>query len=105
MTVTDAKLELSLKSGRAWVVESAAEGELGLAEPWVVKVLGEAIDAYAPLAKASMILLKEFPKRYRELFAGFEKAGYAKAPSMPAATLELNFKNFEDFMQHQLSKV
>lgn len=84
---------------------AAAEGQLGSAESWVAGALHETIDAYAPQAKASLVLLKDFPSTYRESLALFCSKGYARVPSMPAARLQLDFATFEEYMQERLSKV
>lgn len=83
----------------------AAEGQLGSEESWVPKALHEAMDVYAPLAKVSVALLKDFPSTYRESLAPFSANGYRRVPSMPAACLQLDFATFEEYMRERLSKV
>lgn len=84
---------------------AAAEGHLGLDAPWVGQALHEAIDRYLPHARASIVLLKDFPCRYRDLLRPFSENGYRRVPSMPAAELDLNFPTFDDYLQKRLSKV
>ena len=84
---------------------AAGEGELDHAGPWLANALREAIDAYRPHGRASLILLKDFPAIYREALEGFTRNGYQRAPSMPAARLELDFADFEEYMTRRLSKV
>ena len=84
---------------------AAGEGELDLAGPWLADALREAIDAYRPQARASIILLKDFPSTYRGALETFIRHGYQRAPSMPAARLELDFADFEEYMTVKLSKV
>ncbi len=84
---------------------AAGEGELDHAGPWLPDALHEAIDTYRPLAKSSLILLKDFPSVYRGALGTFTKNGYQRAPSMPAARLELDFADFDEFMTRRLSKV
>ena len=84
---------------------AAGEGELDHAGPWLAGALCEAIDAYRPHGKASLILLKDFPALYRGTLEPFTRHGYQRAPSMPAAHLELDFADFEEYMTRRLSKV
>ena len=84
---------------------AAGEGQLDHAAPWVVAALVEALDTYRAQARAFIILLKDFPSTYRAALAPLAQAGYQRAPSMPAASLELDFGSFEEYMQDRLSKV
>ena len=84
---------------------AAGEGELDHAGPWLPGALHQAIDAYRPRGRASIILLKDFPAIYRDSLSVFTRNGYQRAPSMPAASLPLDFANFEEYMMERLSKV
>ena len=84
---------------------AAGEGELDHAGPWLAEALRETIDAYRPHARASLILFKDFPAMYRESLSSLAQHGYQRAPSMPAARLELDFPDFEQYMATRLSKV
>ena len=84
---------------------AAGEGELDHAGKWLAEALREAIDAYRPAAKVSLILFKDFPSTYRESLKPLAAHGYQRAPSMPAARLELDFADFEEYMTRRLSKV
>ena len=84
---------------------ATSEGELDRDRPWVAQALHEAIEAYRHEARAAIILLKDFPARYRTTLANFSRNGYERAPSMPGARLELNFADFEEYMMARLSKV
>ena len=84
---------------------AAGEGELDHAGAWLPGALREAIDAYRPHGRASLILLKDFPANFRESLDVFTRNGYQRAPSMPAARLELDFADFEEYMMGRLSKV
>ena len=48
-------------------------------------------------------MLKDFPKTYRKSLRPMRRSGYARVPSMPGSRLDLNFKNFEDYLQTRLS--
>lgn len=84
---------------------AAGEGQLDHSAPWIVGALQGAIDLYRKKAGASIILFKDFPSTYREQMARLSKHGYQRAPSMPAAILDLNFATFEEYMNSRLSKV
>ena len=84
---------------------AAGDGQLGSEEPWAVRALHAALPIAAKREKASVILLKDFPARYREALRYFTDHGYGRAPSMPGARMEIDFKNFDDFMQNKLGKV
>jgi hypothetical protein len=87
---------------------SAGEGHLvrdrstGSVE-WVAQALSEALRPVARGFKAAMIVLKDFPKTYRKSLRPMRRSGYARVPSMPGSRLDLNFKNFEDYLQTKLS--
>jgi hypothetical protein len=84
---------------------AAGEGQLDHASPWLVPALQTAIDVYRRQAGASLILFKDFPSTYRVRMDQLAEHGYQRAPSMPAATLSLDFASFEDYMTSRLSKV
>jgi hypothetical protein len=87
---------------------SAGEGHLvrdkstGSVE-WVAQALSEALQPVARGFQAAMIVFKDFPKSYRKPLRPLRRSGYARVPSMPGSRLDLNFKNFEDYLQTKLS--
>jgi predicted N-acyltransferase len=48
--------------------------------------------------KASLIVLKDFPVKYREALQTFSANGYTRIPSMPLTRLELNYRTFDDYL-------
>ncbi|MEI9897569.1 MAG: GNAT family N-acetyltransferase [Chthoniobacter sp.] len=84
---------------------ATSEGELDHDQPWLAQALHDLIEVYRRRAEASLILLKDFPASYRTALAVFSRNGYQRAPSMPAARLELDFVDFEEYMMERLSKV
>lgn len=84
---------------------TAGEGHPGCEEPWAVNALRKALDEYAGHENAGVILLKDFPARYRELLRAFTTNGYTCAPSMPGARMEIDFADFEEYMRTKLSKI
>jgi hypothetical protein len=48
---------------------------------------------------AGLIVLKEFPARYRDTLSGFLKRGFTRIPSMPMTRLDISgFKDFGDYL-------
>jgi len=70
---------------------------------WVAQALSEALRPVARGFQAAMIVLKDFPKSYRKPLRPLRRSGYARVPSMPGSRLDLNFKNFDDYLQTRLS--
>lgn len=83
---------------------SAGDGALDCQEPWAVAALHEALEKYARHAKAALILLKDFPAKYRPALAPFANNGYRRVPSMPGCKLNLDFDNFERYMSDWLGR-
>ena len=84
---------------------AVGEGQLACSEPWAVQALGEALRVVARQSRASVIVFKDYPARHREALSALCRDGYRRVPSMPAAKADLDFKDFEDFMQRRLGKV
>lgn len=83
---------------------AAGEGHLDCHEPWAVEALQEAVNAYARMAKASIILFKDFPSIYRSHLSGLKEKGFTRVPSMPGAQVDLaGFVDFDDYMAKKLS--
>lgn len=82
-----------------------ARARWGGREPWAVKALHEALPVVAKREGASVIVFKDYPKRYRETLGYFASNGYCRVPSMPSSKADLDYKDFEDYMQRRLGKV
>ncbi len=65
-------------------------------------LLAERIPALAQELGAKLIVLKEFPARYRPRLRCFEQAGFKRIPSMPMTRLRLDFASFDDFVAERL---
>lgn len=89
---------------RALMVGNAAgEGRLGFAAaqlqaPGIAEMLAPALQEIARRHKSSLIVFKDFPSQYRANLDQLKKFGYTRVPSMPLTKLELNFRDFEDFL-------
>ena len=86
------------------LAEPAGDGALDCPEPWAVTALEEALGIYARQTKAAVVLLKDFPAKYRTALGRFISGGYRRAPSMPACSLDLDFASFEEFMSARLGR-
>ena len=81
---------------------AVGEGQLDCTEPWAVEALAEALIAYARKSKAGIVVFKDFPAEYREALAVLARHGFKRIPSMPAATLDLDFSSFDEYMRRKL---
>jgi hypothetical protein len=87
---------------------SAGEGHLARDKStggveWVAQALREVLQPVANAMGARMVVLKDFPNSYRTPLRHLLKAGYARVPSMPGSRLELDFKDFEEYLTKKLS--
>jgi predicted N-acyltransferase len=79
----------------------AASADLPPAD--IAGTLAHGIVAQAHALGARMIVLKEFPRSNRRDLACFEHEGFARAPSMPMTTLDIDYDSFDDYMQKALT--
>ncbi len=70
---------------------------------WVGNALRESIEPVAKRMGAWMIVLKDFPRTYRNQLEQLRKHGYERIPSMPGAKLALDFKTFDEYLSKKLS--
>ena len=84
---------------------AVGEGQLACSEPWAVQALHDALRVVARRARASVIVFKDYPARHREALSLLSGNGYRRVPSMPAAKVDLDYKDFDDYMQRRLGKV
>jgi CelD/BcsL family acetyltransferase involved in cellulose biosynthesis len=84
---------------------AVGEGQVACSEPWAVQALHEALRVVARRSRASLIVFKDYPARHREALSLFSNDGYRRVPSMPAAKVDLDYKDFDDYMQRRLGKV
>jgi hypothetical protein len=87
---------------------AAGEGHLARdrstgAVEWVAQALREALPRVAGALQARMVVFKDFPRSYRTPLRHLLKDGYARVPSMPGSRLELDFKDFEEYLTRKLS--
>jgi hypothetical protein len=84
---------------------AAGEGHPGSAERWALQALHEALPRVARGAGAPVIVLKDFPAEYRPVLGPVFERDYGRVPGMPAATLDLEYASFEDYLQNKVGKV
>jgi predicted N-acyltransferase len=70
--------------------------------PAAMRLLADALPALAREAKTPLIVLKEFPARYRAAIASFRRAGFTCIPSMPTTSLSIAYPSFDDYMSRAL---
>lgn len=62
-------------------------------------LLAREITQHAKALGARLIVLKEFPAGYRRALNAFVDHGFARIPSLPMAELNLDYKNFDDYLR------
>jgi hypothetical protein len=67
------------------------------------EALGRFLPGVASNLNCAMIVLKEFPVKYRAPLQRLVDAGFARVPSMPMTTLDIGYRNFEDYVSNCLS--
>ncbi len=82
-----------------------AAGEGHLAAPWAGETLARELPRIAREAKAGLVVMKEFPSRYREALAALPEHGFTRVPSLPMTRLSLDYASFDDYITKKLSKV
>jgi predicted N-acyltransferase len=68
----------------------------------VAKTLSNGIVEQARSLKAQLVVLKEFPSRYRKVLHCFVQCGFARAPSMPMTVLDIGYDSFDAYMEKAL---
>jgi Acetyltransferase (GNAT) domain len=83
------------------VGEGHLDGDLDHAQ---VQLLASTIVRHARELDARLVVLKEFPARYRGALECFLRCGYARAPSFPMTRLNIDYDSFEHYMTAALSR-
>ena len=85
---------------------AAGEGHLDggeLSEDLIGQLLGHSLTALARQVKCALVVLKEFPARYRAPLACLRDYGFTRVPSMPMTTLNIDYRDFDDYLSRNLS--
>ena len=87
---------------------TAGEGHLDtddeLSRHEQARILADDIARHAKALKASLIVFKEFPLRYRREMQPLLDAGFGRAPSFPMTELNIDFPDFEVYMKAMLTR-
>jgi hypothetical protein len=83
---------------------SAGEAHLAgtLPDDLIAETLSKDIVRQARSLGAQLIVLKEFPSRYRKPLNCFVQRGFTRAPSMPMTMLDIRYDSFDQYMQTAL---
>ncbi|QOZ38136.1 GNAT family N-acetyltransferase [Bradyrhizobium sp. CCBAU 53421] len=86
----------------------AGEGHLGASDTVppgeMAEILCREIVDLARSCRAQLIVMKEFPARYRPVLDCFVRRGFARAPSMPMTVLNIEHEDFDAYMQNALPR-
>jgi hypothetical protein len=67
------------------------------------QLLASAIVAHARDLRAPLIVLKEFPARFRKPLKCFLHHGFTRVPSLPMTRLNINYPSFDAYMARALN--
>jgi hypothetical protein len=84
----------------------AGEGHLDGDEPPLsstAELLAAAVVTIARDLRARLIVLKEFPAKYRGPFRCFLSHGFSRVPSLPMTRLNIDYLSFDDYMVRALN--
>ena len=85
---------------------SAGEAHLAAVDTLPVNIVAETLSKgiieQARSLNAQLIVLKEFPSRYRKVLHCFVQRGFARAPSMPMTMLDIGYDSFDAYMAKAL---
>ena len=86
---------------------AAGEGHLDgrdeFAQRSSARVLAPALVKVARELKARLVVLKEFPAKYRSMLECFVDNEFTRIPSLPNVMLNIDYGSFEEYMQRALS--
>jgi hypothetical protein len=67
------------------------------------ELLAHSLPKLARELKCMIVVLKEFPAKYRSQLKCLSHAGFIRIPSMPMTTLNITYRDFEDYLSSALS--
>jgi predicted N-acyltransferase len=85
---------------------AAGEGHLDgqdLTKSVYARVLARQLVPQARKLKIGLIVFKEFPAKYRSALQCFLEEGYTRVPSLPMTCLDINYADFQDYMDRALN--
>jgi len=82
---------------------AAGAGDLGTCEQkdetWVAAALLASLRNYARQSRASLVVLKDFPAKYRSALEPFPSNGCRRIPSMPMTRLALQYRDWDEYFR------
>ena len=86
---------------------AAGEGHLdnadGMSPHDESRLLASAIVTHARKLRVSLIVLKEFPAKYRDPLRCFLQCGFTRVPSLPMTKLNIDYTSFAEYMNKALN--
>jgi hypothetical protein len=67
------------------------------------RLLASAIVGHARKLRAPLVVLKEFPAKYRAALGCFRERGFTRVPSLPMVRLNIDYPSFEEYMRRALN--
>ena len=83
--------------------EGHLDGQDEFAQRSSARLLSSAIVKIARDLKARLVVLKEFPAKYRPMLECFVDSDFARIPSLPNVMLNIDYSSFEEYMKRALS--
>ena len=82
--------------------EGHLDGDLDLLSAHA-ELIAESIKDHASALGARLIVLKEFPARYRSVLGCFIDHGFTRVPSLPMTRLSINYASLDDYAKQALN--
>ena len=83
--------------------EGHIDGENEASQRANAQSLASSILDEASKLKTRLVVLKEFPAKYRSMLECFVEADFTRIPSLPNVMLNIDYSSFEEYMQRALS--
>jgi len=83
--------------------EGHLDGKDEFAQRSSARLLASAVVEEARKLKARLVVLKEFPAKYRPTLECFVDKDFTRIPSMPNVMLNINYSSFDEYMMRALS--
>jgi hypothetical protein len=83
--------------------EGHLDGKDEFAQGFAAGLLSSAIVKQARRLKARIVVLKEFPAKYRPTLECFVNRDFTRIPSLPNVRLNIDYASFEEYMKSALS--
>jgi Acetyltransferase (GNAT) domain len=83
--------------------EGHLDGKDEVAQRCSARLLASALVKEARNLKASLVVMKEFPAKYRPILECFVDNDFTRIPSLPNVMPNIDYSSFEDYMRRALS--